>query len=59
MASGGVSLQNFLLFPPFAGLPAADELDAGFYAENAQGEEDQDWVLFQFINESMTQCMSA
>ena len=31
------SLQNFLYFPPFAALPAADELDPSFYSENAQG----------------------
>ena len=38
MATGSVSLQNFLYFPPFGMLPAADELDTNYYAENSQGE---------------------
>lgn len=33
-----MSLQNFLYFPPFCMLPAADELDANYYAENGQGK---------------------
>lgn len=33
-----VSLQNRLLFPAFSELPQADEIDANYYQETAQGE---------------------